>query len=349
MRQAHDIARNLCQFVSYISEIVYTCSNYWYILHGETGTIPELQSSGASMKSSIIALLALLTFSSSPSTFAQLSDRTSVWESLRVTDAAFAERSRTLGMNRAFLDAFGEGAVLFRRGPVDARLLYEQVSPEDRLNSTLESKANYIDFSRAGDLGLTSGPYRYTVGFGEEQRRSYGHFVTIWRKFDGEWRMVADMVVRVPGVLSLDVEPDIRETHQLFAETALASEAINNTVESLIEADERLIASINFRGGRRAATRFGIEHQRIFVPGMAPGIGNESASIVFGTYMDEQMALSLLESEPAGAFLAESGEAGYTFGTMSVEGAGFNTNYLRYWHYTTAGEWKVAVEVLSPY
>jgi len=301
------------------------------------------------MKSSIIALLVFLTLSSSSSLFAQSSDRTSVWESLRVTDAAFAERSRTLGMNQAFLDVFGEGAVLFRRGPVDARLLYEQVSPQDRLNSTLESKANYIDFSRAGDLGLTSGPYRYSVGSGEEQRRSHGHFVTIWRKFEGEWRMVADMVVRVPGVLSLDVEPDIRETAQLFAETAPASETIDNTVESLIEADERLIASINFRGGRRATTRYGVEHQRIFVPGMAPGIGNESASIVYGTYMDEQMALSLLDLEPGGAFLAESGESGYTYGTMSVEGSGFNTNYLRYWHYTNAGEWKVAVEVLSPF
>ena len=301
------------------------------------------------MKSSNIALLAFLLLLNSPSLLAQSSDRISDWESLRVTDAAFAERSRTLGMNQAFLDVFGEGAVIFRRGPVDARLLYEQVSPKDRLNSTLESKANYIDFSRAGDLGLTSGPYRYSVGSGEELRRSHGHFVTIWRKFDGEWRMVADMVVRVPGVLSLDVEPDIRETNQLFAETAPASQTINNTVESLIEADERLIASINFRGGRRAATRYGVEHQRIFVPGMAPGIGNESASIVYGTYMDEQMELSLIEAEPAGAFLAESGESGYTYGTMSVESAGFNTNYLRYWHFTTAGEWKVAVEVLSPF
>lgn len=301
------------------------------------------------MKSSAIALLVFLVLLNPPSLVAQSSDRISVWESLRVTDAAFAERSRTLGMNQAFLDAFGEGAVLFRRGPVDARLLYEQVSPKDRPHSTLESKANYIDFSRAGDLGLTSGPYRYSIGSGEQLRRSYGHFVTIWRKFDGEWRMVADMVVRVPGVLSLDVEPDIRDTDQLLAETALASEAINNTLESLIEADTRLIASINFSGGRRAVARFGVDHQRIFVPGMAPGIGNESASIVYGTYMDEQMELSLLGSEPAGAFLAGSGESGYTYGTMNVEEAGFDTNYLRYWHYTTTGEWKVAVEVLSPF
>ncbi len=301
------------------------------------------------MKLSAIAhLVFTLSFFSSP-VLAQFPERTQVWESLKVTDAAFAESSRTLGMNQAFLDAFGEGAVLFRRGPVDARMLYEQVSPADRLNSKLESKANYIDFSRAGDLGLTSGPYRYTAGSGESARRTYGHFVTIWRRFEGEWRMVADMVVRVPGVLSLDVEPDIAETDLLLAETAPPEITQSNTLESLLEADERFITSINFRGGRRAATRYGVEHQRIFVPGMAPGIGNESGGAVYGAFMDEQMAMSQLTHEHAGAYMAASGDAGYTYGTMTVEGTAFNTNYLRYWHFTKDGEWKVAVEVLNPF
>lgn len=301
------------------------------------------------MKSSTCTILVFLTTLYTSSVFAQSSERMRVWESLKVADAAFAERSRTLGMSQAFLDVFGEGAVVFRRGPVDARILYEQVSPTDRHSFRLESKANYIDFSRAGDLGLTSGPYRYSAGSGEESRRVYGHFVTIWRKFDGEWQMLADMVVRVPGVLSLDVEPDIAETDLLLAETAPAEIAEQNTLDSLLEADERFIASINFRGGRRAATRYGIEHQRIFVPGMAPGIGHESGGTVYGAFFDEQIDMSLLTHSLGGAFMADSGDAGYTYGTMTVEGTTFNTNYLRYWHFTNAGEWKVAVEVLSPF
>lgn len=300
--------------------------------------------------SSARIVLAIFLMFASCAALSQSGERLRVWESLKVTDAAFAESSRTLGMSQAFLDVFGEGAVIFREGPVDARKLYEQVSPEQRQLSSLESRANYIDFSRAGDLGLTSGPYRYTAGFGEESRRVYGHFVTIWRKLEGQWRMVADMVVRVPGVLSLDVEPDIAETDQLMAETAPAEMAAHNTLESLLEADERFIESVNFRGGRRAIVRYGVEHLRMFVPGMAPGIGNESGAAVYGAFMDEQMALSTLSYEPAGAYMASSGDAGYTFGTMSVEGnSAFSTNYLRYWHFTKTGEWKVAVEVLSPF
>ena len=301
------------------------------------------------MKTSTTNILVFLSLLVPSTLFAQTEDRFSIWESLKVTDAAFAERSRTLGMNQAFLDVFGDGAVIFRRGPVDARLLYEQVSPDQRRNSFLESKANYIDFSRSGDLGLTSGPYRFSSGSGEEMRRVYGHFVNIWRRVDGEWRMVADMVVSVPGFLSLDVEPDFAETELLIAETAPANLAINNTVDSLLEADRRYVASINIRGGRRTASRFGINHQRIYIPGMAPGIGNESGSLIYGAFLDEKVAMSTLTFESAGAVMAESGEVGYTYGTMHVEGADFNTNYLRYWHFTKSGEWKVAVEVLSPY
>lgn len=301
------------------------------------------------MKTSTTKILVFLSLLSPSTLFAQADDRFSIWESLKVTDAAFAERSRTLGMNQAFLDVFGDGAVIFRRGPVDARVLYEQVSAAQRRNSALESKANYIDFSRSGDLGLTSGPYRFSAGTGEELRRTYGHFVNIWRRVDGEWRMVADMVVSVPGFLSLDVEPDFAETDLLLAETASASLTEENTVASLLEADERFIASINLRGGRRTASRYGIRHQRIFIPGMAPGIGSESGSIVYGAFLDEKVAMSELTFESAGAVMAESGEVGYTYGTMSVAGADFNTNYLRYWHFTKSGEWKVAIEVLSPY
>lgn len=300
------------------------------------------------MKSSIFTLLALFPLLTPNTLFAQADERTQIWESLREADARLAESSRTLGFNQAFLNSFSDGAVIFRRGPVDARNLYEQAGPAQRGESSLESKANYIDFSNAGDIGLTSGPYRYTAGAGSESRRTYGHFVTIWRKFDGEWRMAADMTVRVPGVLSLDVNPDISETLQVIDEVVAAS-LEKNSLNSLVEADERFISSINFRGGMRAMLRYGLENQRVYVPGMAPGIGSEAGALVYGAYLDDSLEMSALQHESGGYFLSESGDAGYTFGTMSAQGSDFNTNYLRYWRFTPEGEWRIAVEVLNPY
>ncbi|MDP1932340.1 MAG: hypothetical protein Q8L60_12875 [Gammaproteobacteria bacterium] len=301
------------------------------------------------MKSSIIALLASLTLLASSSVIAQTDARLKTWLSLQDTDSKFSERSRTLGVNTAVLGAIGESAVVFRRGPVDARTTYERISPEQAQRATLESRANYIEFSLAGDLGLTAGPYRHTVGAGEEQRRTYGHFITIYRQFDGEWRLMADMVVRVPGVLSLNVNPQISETEKAIAESAPVDVAAQNTLESLVAAEELFVRAINFRGGRRAILRYGLDTQRVYVPGMAPGIGSESGSMAYGAFLDEHMDMSLLTHQPGGAYMAQSGDVGYTYGTMLSEGSDFTTNYLRFWRFTAAGEWKIAVEVLNPF
>jgi len=301
------------------------------------------------MKSSTIALLASLTLLASSSVFAQTDARLKTWLSLQDTDSKFSERSRTLGVNSAVLNAIGDNAVVFRRGPVDARTTYERINPEQAQRATLESRANYIEFSRAGDLGLTAGPYRHTVGAGEDQRRTYGHFITIYRQFAGEWRLMADMVVRVPGVLSLDVNPQISETEKAIAESAPAEIAAKNTLESLVAAEDLFIRAINFRGGRRAILRYGLDTQRVYVPGMAPGIGSESGSMAYGAFLDEHMDMSLLTHQPGGAYMAESGDVGYTYGTMMAEGSNFSTNYLRFWRFTASGEWKIAVEVLNPF
>lgn len=337
-----------------------TCSNYWYILQSQTGAKPERSKSGVTMKSLQVALLASLAFVTAAPVVAQVpalpgaqevvqaDDPATIWRSLIETDNRLAERSRIQGFNQAFLNAFGEGAVVFRRGPVGAEGTYQAVDPS-RGSATLESRANYIEFSRAGDLGLTTGPYRYTMESDGELRRVHGHFVTIWRKFDSEWRMVADITVRVPGVLSLDVEANLRESEQALAESAADTLTANNTLESLVAAEDLFVRAINFRGGRRAMLRYGLDNQRIYVPGMAPGIGSEAGGMVYGAFMDERVSMSLVSHQPGGAYMAESGDVGYTYGTMTADGSDFAVNYLRFWRYTESGEWKIAVEVVNPF
>jgi ketosteroid isomerase-like protein len=312
------------------------------------------------MKSLQVALLASLAFVTAAPVIAQVpalpgaaevvpaDEPVAIWRSLIETDNKLAERSRMQGFNQAFLNTFGEGAVVFRRGPVGAEGTYQSVDPS-RGSATLESRANYIEFSRAGDLGLTTGPYRYTMESDGELRRVHGHFVTIWRKFDSEWRMVADITVRVPGVLSLDVEANLRESEQALAESAADTLTANNTLESLVAAEDLLVRAINFRGGRRAMLRYGLDNQRIYVPGMAPGIGSEAGAMVYGAFMDERVSMSLVSHQPGGAYMAESGDVGYTYGTMTADASDFAVNYLRFWRYTESGEWKIAVEVVNPF
>src|SRR5690606_33107227 len=190
------------------------------------------------MKSSHTAFLVLITLLASSVVTAQGSESWQVWESLRDNDRHFSDRSKALGINQAYLEFIAEDAVVFRRGPVDALSVYQRINPDERQRATLESRANYISHSLAGDLGLTSGPYRYTQGSGEELLRRHGHFISIWRQAGGEWQLVADMTVSIPGVLSLDVVPDRRETERAMAESPEPSSLLGNTLAELLATEE---------------------------------------------------------------------------------------------------------------
>ncbi len=277
------------------------------------------------------------------------------WLELAATDQTFADRSAAIGRSLAFLEFLGEGSVVFRDGPVDALALYSSEAFQASA-SEISWKAHYVDVSRAGDLGLSAGPLTIINPSGNSDRNVFGHLISIWQKAAGKWQLMADIVVDIPGYLSLDVEPNFADTVPVFEETAHPVLAMNqaNTLQSLIDADNLFGRSINFRGGQRALLRYGLESTRVYLPGMAPAVGAESASSVYGAFLDNQLSTTNPVSLTfIGGYLSESKEMGYTYGTMEADTdddeAAFVTDYLRLWRFSNANEWRIAVEVLSPH
>ncbi len=216
----------------------------------------------------------------------------------------------------------------------------------------LDARTHYFDFSRAGDMALSAGPYRDTGGAGGEGKgfvRSNGYFVAIWQRSDDGWRMAADIAVDVPGILSLNVQPSLEETDRAFRESPEMLIIPGSSFEAVMETEARFVSAINYRGGRRALDGHGLENQRVYLPGMAPAIGRDSGALSYGTFLDETLAMDLLRYQNEGGTLAISGEMAYTYGTMNSETSSFKMNYLRLWRFTADGQWKVAVEVLKPY
>ena len=214
-------------------------------------------------------------------------------------------------------------------------------------------EAHYIDVSRDGDLGLTVGPSEFINRTTESDEYAYGHLVSIWQRNDGAWELMADIVATIPGFLSLDVEPNFEDTQPVLDETAGSSSSslLNNDMQSLIDADDLFGLSINFRGGERALLRYGLESTRVYLPGMAPGIGVE-ASAAYGAYLDNVASTSTINLIHMGGFLSTSKEMGYTYGVMqsdnSPDGTSFSAGYLRQWRFKDNDEWGIAVEVLRP-
>lgn len=275
------------------------------------------------------------------------------WLELEAADQTYADRSLEIGRHQAFLEFLGQGSVVFRDGPVNALELY---SSESFSGNEISWEAHYIDVSRAGDLGLSAGPLVIINPSDDPDQDLYGHLISIWRKQGIRWELMADLAVLIPGYLSMDVQPNFEDTRPVLQETAPPLVALSDPdpMETLVEADLTFGRSINFRGGRRALLRWGMENSRVYLPGMAPAVGAEDASTVYGAFLDTQLEATIpIALNHVGGFLAASQELGYSYGTMHEEGAteeaGFRANYLRFWRLNGAGEWRIAVEVLSPY
>ena len=274
------------------------------------------------------------------------------WLDLMAADQGFADRSIEIGRTGAFLEFLGQGSTVFRAGPVDAIDLYSSEIYQNSANE-ISWEAHYVDVSRAGDLGLTAGPLNFPA---EESTGQFGHLISIWQKQEGRWVLMADIVASIPGFLSLEVEPNFDDTRPVLEETAppvMATAELNN-MQLLVDRDNLFGQSINFRGGQRALLRYGLDNTRVYIPGMAPAVGADAASSVYGAFLDNQLSTTnQIGLTHMGGFLSASKEVGYTYGTMQTleddSEQSFRTSYMRLWRFTVSNEWKIAVEVLSPY
>ncbi|MEX2131774.1 MAG: nuclear transport factor 2 family protein [Pseudohongiellaceae bacterium] len=287
------------------------------------------------------------------SVHAQFEEQVAFWQEVEEADRNFSSAATTLGRTQAFLEVLAENSVVFRAGPVDAREVYTENQYLYRLDQ-VNWRSHYIDVSRAGDLGVSVGPNRFTSNSGDVLRESYGYIVGIWIKEDGQWKMFADVFVRLPGYLNLEVKPDFADTARLLQETAPPALVESNDLQTLIDADNVFGQSINFRGGQRAMIRFGLQNQRVYLPGMAPAVGVDAASAAYGKFMDSHVATTNpVTMRYMGGYLASSKELGVTYGVMATvtdEGTtGFQASYLRVWRFSNANEWRIALEVVSPF
>ena len=81
-------------------------------------------------------------------------------DAMIATERAFAQRSVETGMRQAFLDFLAEDSVLFFPVAVPGRQFMES-RPEP--SGQLEWAPGYADISAAGDLGYTTGPYKFST------------------------------------------------------------------------------------------------------------------------------------------------------------------------------------------
>ena len=264
--------------------------------------------------------------------------------SLVNAELAFSKLSETKGIREAFLACLADDGLVFRPGPVNGKKFY---SEQKDLSGYLTWKPVFADISLAGDLGYTTGPYEYRKSKEDRGQASQGHYISIWRrKKDGPWQVVIDMGVAHPP---LQTVPPVFAAHPKLEQTSSKSIPAAD-----LENEGRILLSRDLKLGEPTATSDGFSPDyfsammpdiRLYRPNVFPMTGATEARKVSGSIR------GLIRGKPEKADVSESGDLGFTYGTIShradpsAAAKEQEFNYLRIWKRSADRTWRIALEV----
>ena len=111
------------------------------------------------------------------------------FDDLVAAERAFAVDASARGTRAAFLAALADDGLVFAPGPTNGHRVWD-LRAENK--NRLEWAPELAEISASGDLGYTSGPWRFTPADAEKPT-AFGHYFTVWRKGeDGKWKVLVD-------------------------------------------------------------------------------------------------------------------------------------------------------------
>lgn len=119
-------------------------------------------------------------------------------DDILAADKAFSALSVAKGSNAAFLvyltddgRLFGTGnqPPMFGKAEAAKRFADPKSGNGDPKTAILSWVPDHAEVSRDGTLGYSDGHWLFVA----PKVRATGHYVTVWRKVDGQWKVAADM------------------------------------------------------------------------------------------------------------------------------------------------------------
>ena len=265
-------------------------------------------------------------------------------ESLVAAERAFARTSVEKGIRESFLTFFAEDGINFQPHPVKTReAILKRPAPAARPPIELNWQPAYADVSRAGDLGYTTGPYTLVDQSPEKRPTQYGIYFSIWKKqSDGAWRVVVDAGIETPDASSNAIEfkqaPSSRFTR------AFSTSALDYNRASLMKLDREFLEASNSNGLLKAFLDRSATDARLHRNGRFPLVGRAAIKSFLS---EDQMTLTW---EPMKSDVSASSDLGYTYGSYQLKYSEKSEKgyYVRVWKRNRGGDWKLALDTLSP-
>ncbi|MDE3245813.1 MAG: nuclear transport factor 2 family protein [Acidobacteriota bacterium] len=271
--------------------------------------------------------------------------RTRAAQSLVDAELAFAKMAEEQGSQAAFLKVLDDLGVLFRPGPVNGKAWLRQRKPDA---SKLTWFPSFVEVSEAGDLGYTTGPYQWRAN-AESKQAAHGHFVSIWGRRAGTWKLLLDMgsAHAAQGEEDPLFEPEnTKGPGKVQPLPMFTPEALQNLEEEFSN-----VASV--RGILIAYNSFLAPGARIYREGAQPT-----------TQLDDirrtlEQVRGNVKWTCLGSAVARSLDLGYAYGLREYDAAATartgpgnphgpvarNSFFLHVWKRQASGRWKVVLDI----
>ena len=253
-------------------------------------------------------------------------------EALADAERAFARDSLERGVRASFIAHFAPDGLVFEPAPVRVRDVWPgRPAPANPLALRLEWRPEVVLVARAGDLGISTGPYQLTDTTGRAPARE-GAFFSVWqRQGDGAWSVWLDMGARDTGPFDAS----------RWREPPRARAGAQDTATPTATAIRELDAALSGAAGPAFAQRLARDARR-YRDGQAVAVGSDWERLLDG-------AFNVPTFEPSEARVSASGDLAASYGRITErrpDGGTARGYYVHAW-VRDGGAWWLAAETAT--
>ncbi len=244
-------------------------------------------------------------------------------------ELAFSKMSADVNRRDAFIHHMSDSVVTFGELP---RVGKEHLLAQQADSSLLTWYPVYADISASHDFGYTFGPWEYRNSKTDSKAVATGHFMSVWRKENGVWRVAMDVGIDHPAQTYTAEQKKLGSPKHMHAHVKHPA-----TTDVILKMEKQFIQE--FRTHADAAYRKHITgHTKFFRSGVPP--------FEFSKIKQDNVAYELMGGE-----VSPSGDMAYVYGTAKwsheeTPAENQPANYVRIWKKDGAN-WKIVADLLS--
>jgi ketosteroid isomerase-like protein len=251
-------------------------------------------------------------------------------------ERAYAADAAREGMKAASLRWMRADATVFGPEPAPAATVFG--AWEEATQPRLAWAPQRVEVSAAGDLAVSTGPYRLESADGAQVR--HGHFFSVWqRQADDAWRVVADLSTPVEDALPL---PESAWGHRVQLKAPRAS-VVPEAMPLVTQLEREFSASVAEHGYEGALARYAADDIHLLRAGVPARMGREWLDAETRLAAEDAVESTFVLSGAAAAF-SNDFAAGWG---VSTDARGFRDAFVRVWRREET-RWLVAFDVRVP-